>query len=55
MKTIGLNSLSTPIGRAVAGVLSVFAEFEREMMWERVKAEYLMHENEEDDMDGRNQ
>jgi putative DNA-invertase from lambdoid prophage Rac len=30
--------LSTPIGRAVAGVLSVFAEFEREMMRERVKA-----------------
>lgn len=30
--------LSTPIGRAVAGVLSVFADFEREMMKERIKA-----------------
>ncbi len=30
--------LSTPIGRAVAGVLSVFADFEREMIRERIKA-----------------
>lgn len=30
--------MSTPIGRAVAGLLSVFAAFERELLKERVKA-----------------
>lgn len=30
--------LSTPIGRAVAGLLAVFANFERELLRERVKA-----------------
>ena len=30
--------LTTALGRAMAGVLSVFAEFEREMLRERVKA-----------------
>ena len=29
---------STPVGRAMAGVLSVFAQFERDMIRERVKA-----------------
>ncbi len=30
--------LTTPIGRALAGLLAVFAEFEREILRERVKA-----------------
>ena len=30
--------LTTPTGRAMAGLLSVFAEFEREMLRERIKA-----------------
>jgi DNA invertase Pin-like site-specific DNA recombinase len=30
--------LTTPIGRAMAGLLAVFAEFEREILRERVKA-----------------
>ncbi len=30
--------LTTPSGRAMAGMLTVFAEFEREIMRERVKA-----------------
>ena len=30
--------LSTPSGRAMAGLLSVFAEFERDLLRERVKA-----------------
>lgn len=30
--------MSTPIGRAVAGLLSVFAVFERELLKERVRA-----------------
>ncbi len=30
--------LSTPIGRALAGMLTVFADFERELLRERVKA-----------------
>jgi DNA invertase Pin-like site-specific DNA recombinase len=30
--------LTTPAGRAMAGMLSVFAEFEREIIRERVKA-----------------
>jgi putative DNA-invertase from lambdoid prophage Rac len=30
--------LTTPMGRALAGMLAVFAEFEREMLRERVKA-----------------
>jgi DNA invertase Pin-like site-specific DNA recombinase len=30
--------MSTPIGRAMAGLLAVFAEFERELLRERVKA-----------------
>lgn len=30
--------LSSPVGRAVAGLLAVFASFEREMLRERVKA-----------------
>lgn len=29
--------LTTPTGRALAGMLAVFAEFEREIMRERVK------------------
>jgi DNA invertase Pin-like site-specific DNA recombinase len=38
---ISLNEaldLTTPAGRAMAGMLSVFAEFEREIIGERVKA-----------------
>jgi DNA invertase Pin-like site-specific DNA recombinase len=38
---ISLNEaldLTTPAGRAMAGMLSVFAEFEREIIRERVKA-----------------
>ena len=31
--------LTTPSGRAMAGLLAVFAEFEREILRERVKAE----------------
>ena len=30
--------LTTPAGRAMAGLLSVFAEFERDIMRERVRA-----------------
>lgn len=30
--------LTTPTGRAMAGLLSIFAEFEREILRERVKA-----------------
>jgi len=30
--------MTTPTGRALAGMLAVFAEFEREIMRERVKA-----------------
>jgi putative DNA-invertase from lambdoid prophage Rac len=30
--------MTTPTGRAMAGMLSVFAEFEREILRERVKA-----------------
>jgi DNA invertase Pin-like site-specific DNA recombinase len=30
--------LTTPTGRAMAGLLAVFAEFEREILWERVRA-----------------
>jgi putative DNA-invertase from lambdoid prophage Rac len=30
--------LTTPTGRAMAGMLAVFAEFEREIMRERVRA-----------------
>lgn len=30
--------MTTPTGRALAGMLSVFAEFEREILRERVKA-----------------
>lgn len=30
--------LTTPAGRAMAGLLAVFAEFEREILWERVRA-----------------
>ncbi len=32
------NLLTTSTGRALAGMLAVFAEFEREMLRERVKA-----------------
>ena len=30
--------LTTPAGRAMAGMLAVFAEFEHEIQWERVRA-----------------
>ena len=30
--------LTTPVGRAMAGLLAIFAEFEREILRERVKA-----------------
>lgn len=30
--------LTTPAGRAMAGPLAVFAEFEREILWERLRA-----------------
>ena len=30
--------LTTPSGRAMAGMLAVFAEFERDILWDRVKA-----------------
>ena len=30
--------LTTPAGRAIAGLLAIFAEFEREILWERVRA-----------------
>jgi DNA invertase Pin-like site-specific DNA recombinase len=30
--------LTTPLGRAMAGLLAIFAEFEREILRERVKA-----------------
>lgn len=30
--------LTTPTGRAMAGLLSVFAEFEREILRERIRA-----------------
>ena len=30
--------LTTPAGRAMAGVLAVFREFEREILWEWVRA-----------------
>jgi putative DNA-invertase from lambdoid prophage Rac len=30
--------MTTPVGRAMAGLLAVFAEFERDLLWERVKA-----------------
>src|SRR2546428_11114007 len=30
--------LTTPVGRAMAGLLAIFAEFEREILCERVKA-----------------
>ena len=30
--------LTTPSGRALAGMLAVFAEFERDILWDRVKA-----------------
>src|SRR5450755_1356522 len=30
--------LTTPAGRAMAGLLAIFAEFEREILWERTRA-----------------
>ena len=35
---VGFVSLTTPTGRALAGLLAVFAEFERELLRERIKA-----------------
>ena len=35
---MGLAAASRPTGRALAGMLAVFAEFEREILSERVKA-----------------
>jgi len=33
--------LTTPAGRAMAGLLAIFAEFEREILWERTRAGLL--------------
>lgn len=45
--------LTTPSGRAMAGLLSVFAEFEREVLRERILAGLAQAESEEHDWDGR--
>ncbi len=44
--------LTTPTGRALAGLLAVFAEFEREILRERVKAG-IAHARKEGRPDGR--
>jgi putative DNA-invertase from lambdoid prophage Rac len=45
--------LTTASGRALAGMLAVFAEFERDILRDRVKAGSLRHAKREDIMDGR--
>ncbi len=44
--------LTTPIGRAMAGLLAIFAEFEREILCERVKAG-IVHAREQGKPHGR--
>jgi DNA invertase Pin-like site-specific DNA recombinase len=44
--------LTTPTGRAMAGLLAVFAEFEREILRERVRAG-IAHSRTEDHSHGR--
>ena len=40
--------LTTPTGRALAGLLAIFAEFERELLRERVKAASHTHAKKDD-------
>ena len=47
--------LTTPSGRAMAGLLAVFAEFEREILQDRVRAVWLMPEKTESGWGGHRQ
>lgn len=47
--------LTTPSGRAMAGLLAVFAEFEREILRERVRAGLAHAEKTENGWDDRRQ
>jgi putative DNA-invertase from lambdoid prophage Rac len=45
--------LTTPSGRALAGMLAVFAEFERDILRDRVKAGSIKRERTENLMGGK--